>query len=486
MRGTKQQEEVTLRLFNLIFIVGLGGIVTSLLFSNIPAFGIIVLFPLICIGCMFLLKYPWLILFVIFTINYFIMGITRYLPFEGISVIMDISYVIALVIIFIHASLYQNIELKRAIHILSITSFIWMLYCLLELVNPTASLQGWVLSRGLIINGLIITILSSLLCTRYKIFKALIFILSIFTMLAVAKALMQKYIGFDAYEQKWLDEGGDVTHIIWSGTRYFSFFTDASNMGANLAAASMFFGISAFYMRSHALKIYYLIVAISAFLVMLTSGTRGAIVVPLGGLFLFAIISKQTTTIIGSACILLFIYIFFAFTFIGQSNSTIQRMRTAFRPTEDASFNVRIENQKKLASYLQYRPFGEGLGLSGDGLGKKVSTRFTTSIPNDSWYVKIWVEGGIVGLILYLCMILIPIIKGGWIIANQIKDPELKGQLAGLLSGIFGMFLNAYSNSFWGQFPTIMIVFMGLSFVLTGPFLDQDIQMNKKITTSNN
>ncbi|WP_455626000.1 O-antigen ligase family protein [Parabacteroides sp.] len=485
MKGIKQQEEATFRLFNLILILGLGGIVTSLLFSNISAFGMIALFPLICIGCVFLLKYPWLILFVIFTINYFIMGITRYLPTEGISVIMDISYVIALVIIFIHASLYQNIELRRAIHILSITSFLWMLYCFLELVNPTASIEGWVLSRGLIVNGLIITVLASLLCTSYKILKALIFTLSIFTMLAVAKALMQKYIGFDAYEQEWLDAGGYTTHIIWSGTRYFSFFTDASNMGANLAAASMFFGISAFYMRSHALKIYYLIVAISSFLVMLTSGTRGAVIVPLGGLALYAIISKQTTTIIVSACTLLFVYVFFAFTFIGQSDSTIRRVRTAFRPTEDASFNVRIENQKKLASYLQYKPFGEGLGLSGDGLGMKVSTRFTTSIPNDSWYVKIWVEGGIIGLILYLGMILISIAKGGWIIANQIKDPELRGQLAGLLCGIFGMFLNAYSNSFWGQFPTMMIAFMGLTFVLNGPFFDQDIQMSNKTTTSN-
>lgn len=480
MKSIKQQEEATFRLFNLILILGLGGIITSLLFSNIPAFGTITLFPLICIGCMFLLKYPWLILFVIFTINYFIMGITRYFPIEGISVIMDISYAIALVVIFIHASLYQNIELKRAIHILSITSFLWMLYCFLELINPTASIEGWILSRGLIINGLIITVLASLLCTSYKILKALIFTLSVFTMLAVVKALMQKYIGFDAYEQRWLDNGGYVTHIIWSGTRYFSFFTDASNMGANLAAASMFFGISAFYMRSHTLKIYYLIVAISSFLVMLTSGTRGAIIVPLGGLFFYAIVSKQTTTIIGAACTLLFIYVFFAFTYIGQSDSTIRRMRTAFRPTEDASFNVRIENQKKLASYLKYRPFGEGLGLSGDGLGMKVSTRFTTSIPNDSWYVKIWVESGIIGLILYLGMILISMIKGGWIIVNQIKDPELKGQLAGLLSGIFGMFLNAYSNSFWGQFPTMMIVFMGLTFVLNGPYFDQDIQTNKK------
>ena len=181
---------------------------------------------------------------------------------------------------------------------------------------------------------------------------------------------------------------------------------------------------------------------------------------------------------------LLFIYIFFAFTTIGQSNSSIRRIRTAFNPTKDASYIVRKENQKKLATYLKYKPFGEGLGLSGDGLGVKISTRFTTSIPTDSWYVKIWVETGIVGLILYLSMIFFTIGWGGWIIATQIKDLELKGLLSGLLCGIFGMFINAYANSFWGQFPTMIIAFMGLTFVLNGPYFDKEIRI-KKLTVSN-
>ena len=183
--------------------------------------------------------------------------------------------------------------------------------------------------------------------------------------------------------------------------------------------------------------------------------------------------------VIGGASMLLFIYIFFAFTTIGESNSSIRRMRTAFNPTKDASYIVRKENQKKLATYLKYKPFGEGLGLSGDGLGVKISTRFTTSIPTDSWYVKIWVETGIVGLILYLSMIFFTIGWGGWIIATQIKDLELKGLLSGLLCGIFGMFINAYANSFWGQFPTMIIAFMGLTFVLNGPYFDKEIRIKK-------
>mgnify|MGYP006910459374 FL=1 len=51
---------------------------------------------------------------------------------------------------------------------------------------------------------------------------------------------------------------------------------------------------------------------------------------------------------------------------------------------------------------MKYKPFGEGLGLSGDRAGERISKRFTTSIPTDSWYVKIWVETGAVGLTLYL------------------------------------------------------------------------------------
>lgn len=46
------------------------------------------------------------------------------------------------------------------------------------------------------------------------------------------------------------------------------------------------------------------------------------------------------------------------------------------------------------------------------------------------------------------------------------------------------MFINAYTNSFWGQFPTMIIALMGLTFVLNGPYFDKDIEI-KKLTISN-
>lgn len=478
--GHIQDNDSFTKYLHLALCLGLGGICISLSFYNLPLFGCIALLPIIIVAALSLLRYPWAILLLIYVVNYFIMGFNRYIPIEGISVVMDILYVLAAILILIHSTLYRNIDWKKAVHTLTITSCIWAGYCILEFINPTASTQGWILSRSLIFSGLIITVITSLLCTQYRIVKTLLFTLSILTLLAIIKALIQKFCGFDAYETTWLNASGAKTHIIHSGIRYFSFFTDAGNMGSNMGGACVIFGIVAFYMRSHIFRIYYSLISILALYTMFLSGTRGAMVVPLVGLALFTIVSKQTKAIISGTSLLLFIYIFFAFTTIGQGNSMIRRMRTAFSPTEDASFNIRKENQQKLASYLKYRPFGEGLGLSGDGLGTKVSNRFTTSIPTDSWYVKIWVETGSVGLIIYLGMVFSTIGRGMWIIMFRIRDRELKGILSGLLCGIFGLSLSAYGNSFWGQFPTMIIVFTGLSIILNGGYFDQEIE-NRQI-----
>ena len=181
------------------------------------------------------------------------------------------------------------------------------------------------------------------------------FLLSVLTLLAFGKALIQKYRGFDSYELEWLK--GNTTHIIHSGIRYFSFFTDASNLGSNMGAAILIFGISALHLRNRALSTYYIIVAFIATYTLFLTGTRGAIIVPLAGLALYTIISKQAKTMVAGGLMLISVYIFFAFTMIGQNNSMIRRMRTAFSPSKDASLNVRKENPEKAGRILEIQTF---------------------------------------------------------------------------------------------------------------------------------
>ena len=473
---------IQIKFFPILLLLGLTGIVISLLTNNMALLGGLICFPILLISCYQVLCKPIILFLIIFTINYYLMGLTRYVDLSGISFLMDILMVSTLLLIIVHSSILKNIEWKYGFNTLTIGSFAWMLYCLAQIANPSGMLQAWILSRGLIINGFIISLTISLLCVKYKTIKLILFMLSIFALTAFLKAAMQKFIGFDKGEQLWLNRGGALTHLIASGTRYFSFFTDAGNFGSNMGCANVIFTIAACYIKSKPLKIYYTIVVIASLYAMFLSGTRGAMIVPLGGLALFIILSKNIRIIAIGSISLLCIYIFFAFTMIGQNNQQIRRMRTAFTPTEDGSFNVRRENQARLGEYLKNKPFGEGLGLSGVE-NQKISNRFTTSIPHDSWYVKIWVETGIVGITLYLGFLFISIAHGAWIIMFRIKDKELKGLLSGLLCGITGMLLSAYGNAFWGQYPTHIIAFTGLALVLKGTYFDNEItkENNNKI-----
>ena len=195
---------------------------------------------------------------------------------------------------------------------------------------------------------------------------------------------------------------------------------------------------------------------------------------------LYTLMSKNLKACILGGLSLIFLYVFFAFTTIGQSNVMIRRMRTAFTPSEDASFNVRKENRQKLATYINTRPFGEGIGLSGVE-NQKISYRFTTSIPHDSFYVKIWVETGIVGAILFFGVYFISVFRAAWIVMFKVKDKELKGRLTALLCGIFGMLLSAYGNAFLGQFPTYIIVITGITLALKGEYFDKEISETNKL-----
>lgn len=77
-----------------------------------------------------------------------------------------------------------------------------------------------------------------------------------------------------------------------------------------MGAAGVIFGIVAISSQRSTTKIYYSIVAICSLYAMLLSGTRGAMIVPLGGLALYTIISKNVKSMVIGSITLMLIYIF--------------------------------------------------------------------------------------------------------------------------------------------------------------------------------
>lgn len=345
---------------------------------------------LIPIGLLVLLSavnQPVIALFLLFVENYFIMGIQRYVPVSGIGVLTDALFAFILMSTLFRAVTNRDIEWKAAVNGASILLFVWFVYCLIELANPTAITAAWASSfRSLTLYPLLTIVLTCLFFRQFKHLKLVIVLWSHFTLIAVFKMQIQKSFGFDQAELQWLQLGENrQTHLLASGTRYFSFFTDAGNYGSNMGCAAVVFSIIGFYTKKKSLKILFFITALVGLYGLFVSGTRGALAVPFAGFVLFTLLSKRTGIMIGLVVFLVFTFIFFNYTTIGQSNSYIRRMRSAFDKNEP-SLVVRLDNQKRLAQYINQRPFGEGIGLSGVAAKRFDADRLTTNIPNDSWY----------------------------------------------------------------------------------------------------
>ena len=212
------------------------------------------------------LRNPAISMLGLFVVNYFIMTLTRYaydLPF---GMILDALIFYNFLIITLQA-LMRPIEWKRASSGLTVVAAIWMAYCILEIVNPeSVSVAGWFSSvRSIAFYFFFIVVLTQLTMTEYKYLKYMLAVWSVLTLIAVGKACIQKFFGFNAAENYWLFVlGGRSTHIIHSGVRYFSFFSDAANFGGSMGLSMVVFSISALYYRNSWMKLYLLLVAAAA------------------------------------------------------------------------------------------------------------------------------------------------------------------------------------------------------------------------------
>ena len=303
-----------------------------------------------------------------------------------------------------------------------------------------------------------------------KAIEILLIIWSVFILIATLKGYWQKSYGFNEKEKFFLYVlGGAKTHIIWSGIRYFSFFSDAANFGVHAAIAATTFAISSFYIRKFWLKVYILFVAICALYCIGISGTRVAVAIPMVGLLVFCILSKNWKTMLCCFAIVGTSFVFFYFTNIGSSNPYIFKMRSAFRPKEDASYIVRIENKKRMRILMQDHPLGYGLGLS---KGERFNPKYIMPYPPDSWLVSVWVETGQIGLILYITAHVLLFAWCSWILLCKVQNGRIRGLIGAWLCMAIGFFVAAYANDVM-QYPNTIPIYTGLALCFAAPHIDK-------------
>lgn len=166
----------------------------------------------------------------------------------------------------------------------------------------------------------------------------------------------------------------------------------------------------------------------------------------------------------------------FYYTNIGNGNQYIHKMRSSFHPTEDASYLVRVDNRMRMKELMAKKPIGYGIGLSKAG---NFESKEQMPYPPDSWLVSVWVETGIVGLILYLGIHSILFAWCSWLLMFKVRNKSLRGLVAAWLCMDAGYFIAAYVNDVM-QYPNPLTVYIGFALCFAAPHIDKRISEEEK------
>ncbi|WP_288360563.1 O-antigen ligase family protein [uncultured Bacteroides sp.] len=359
----------------------------------------------------------------------------------------------------------------------------WFAYYILEILNPNNVMEAWninIMPYAFI--PLICAFVIPLVIRTKKDIELLLFIWSVFVLIFTLKGYWQKSHGFSSKDLYFLYTlGGWRTHIIWSGIRYFSCFSDAANFGVHAAMSSVVFAISAFFVEAKWKRLYFLFIAFCGLYCMGISGTRAAMGVIMGGMFMITIIAKNWKAIIGGVFISISVFCFFYFTNIGSGNQYIHKMRSSFHPSKDASYQLRVENRMRMKELMVRKPFGYGIGLSKPG---NFQPKEQMPYPPDSWLISVWVETGIVGLIIYLSIHGILFAWCSWILMFKVRDKSLRGLIAAWLCMDAGFFIATYVNDIM-QYPNQLPVYIGFALCFAAPHIDKRIREEKELSIPN-
>lgn len=186
------------------------------------------------------------------------------------------------------------------------------------------------------------------------------------------------------------------------------------------------------------------------------SGTRTGYVMIPAGLLLFLLVTIHKRNTILAAMFLIFAggtLLFGPF----YGNPTINRVRTAFIGTQDASLNVREMNRHSVQPFIHSHPFGGGLfTVGGEGTAYNPGHPLA-GFPPDSNLVRVVLECGWVMLIIVL---VVHYMQLRYCIANYFRFTEEKDKLLAIATAsmLFAFVISMYAQESGGLME--MAVFM--------------------------
>lgn len=370
----------------------------------------------------------------------------------------------ALLILMLLGLCYKQLKarnFKIATSSLSIAIYAWIGYNILQILNPASpSIEGWSVAVRTLSLWLVSYFVAFHVFDSLKKIQRFTWFIIIMMLISAFYGFKQEFIGFSNQEMTWLyaDPLRFQLYFTWSRLRIFSFFSDPTSFGIAMAYTAILCLILATGKMDNRWGRPFLIVAALLMLIALGyTGSRTPVLLITAGVIFYVLLNFTKEAIIVAGILGI---IGAGFILKSTSNPVIFRLQSAFRPQEDSSMQLRLRNQEYIQPFIQAHPFGTGLGSVGIW-GKRFNTNsWLAGFAPDSAYVRVAIECGWVGLIVYLAMFFVALWTAIYYYF-RVKSPNIKLFYLAFANVIFLVTVANYPQEASYMLPT-NLVFNGI------------------------
>jgi putative inorganic carbon (HCO3(-)) transporter len=450
-------------------LMGLVAIAIGSLLAVKPLLGIIVvasLLGLFTLGvCLF---NPEVGLYILMGYGFFVYFFLRVFAVENFpfGILFD-----ALLFTSLFGVIMRNPDLKKTSHDFFRTpAVIWVvilcLYTGAELFNPLAhSFDGWYAAfRKSFEEIFLLFVAYNLFDTNQKI-KTFITVLFVLCATVGLYGCVQQWHGLFGFDLAWVTADPERFRLIFQGDfRKFSTFPDPVSFGIVMGCGAVFFALMAIYEQSARRRWMIFCGMIFMMLAMVYSGTRTANVVFVAGIVIFILMTfnRKQTRIFAFLAMLVFVGALYAPIY---SIASLNRFRSSFAGTHDASYRVREMDRAFIQPYIYHHPFGGGLGTTGN-VGKSLNPGHPLAgFQTDDGYLRIALEMGWIGLIIVCCLNFV-ILRTAIRAYFQCEGEALKRICMASLACMFALAVAELAQEVIGQFGDDIVFFPILAVIL--------------------
>ena len=359
---------------------------------------------------------------------------------------------------------------------LSYMILLWLYFNVMQVLNPEAqSKLAWLYTvRSVAVQQVVFFIGAYAFKDNRAGIMTILKLIMVMCFVSALYGLKQQFFGFSAQETLWMmaDEERFQLYHQWNMIRIPSFCYDPTTFGILMVCFAVFCGALVIGATSRKHKILLSIMGMIALWATAYTGTRTAFgLVPVGAIFFAGLILSKRVLVIGGILALLGT----GFILKSTSSGVIFRIQSAFKPSQDDSMNLRLENQKKIQPYIQSHPIGGGLGSCGFW-GKRFNPESElANFPHDSSFVRMGVDLGWIGLILYTLFHYV-VLRTGLYYFIRCRDPFIKSLYAAITTWLFMLAVACYFQEAILQLPMNVIYNVFLAMLVTLKNFDPSFQ----------